>query len=342
MRKRLLGLLSALFIASSVNAGQATSTPGCTNAEVIGSALITDICWSCVFPIRVSGLTISGAEGSDRVPDGAARQALCMCTDGAGVPRPGIVTSFWQPSHLVEYEHVPGCMSALNGARLPFDKTFLGHDIAETEWGEEDYFAFRHYHIYAFPLMIMLDMFVPAHCNAGGYRDLDVMFLSEVDPTWNNDTLAFFTHFEAALVANPLATSACLADATSSTFGKPIDTLWWCAGSWGTIYPITGNVTEDGAVLRQTSLMSARTMAQLHRRGIMWGTMGDERLCGGEIEPTIPKNQYRFTLLYPKPETDSSHAFGESVLTWGMNRMFPALGEDPVYTVWRWIDCCNY
>ncbi|MDQ9723396.1 TraU family protein [Acinetobacter baumannii] len=56
---------------------------------------------------------------------------------------------------------------------------------------------------------------------------------------------------------------------------------------------------------------------------------------------TLPKNQYRFSLFYPSPETTNNHALGESELLWGMARTIPSVGEDPVYVIWRWLDCCN-
>ncbi len=45
--------------------------PGCQNAHVIGPKLITDICWQCLFPIRLAGITISGPGG--RAPEDAAK-----------------------------------------------------------------------------------------------------------------------------------------------------------------------------------------------------------------------------------------------------------------------------
>ncbi|MDW2288692.1 TraU family protein, partial [Vibrio sp. 1562] len=50
---------------------------------------------------------------------------------------------------------------------------------------------------------------------------------------------------------------------------------------------------------------------------------------------------YNFTLLHPVPETNSSHVIGESTLTWGLARTITAIGQDPIYTIWRWNDCCN-
>ncbi len=37
----------------------------------------------------------------------------------------------------------------------------------------------------------MLDLFIKQTCNADGYMDLDIMYMSELDPTRNNDELAF-------------------------------------------------------------------------------------------------------------------------------------------------------
>jgi len=32
---------------------------------------------------------------------------------------------------------------------------------------------------------------------------------------------------------------------------------------------------------------------------------------------------------------------GESDLIWGNGRTIPGVGEDLIYTIWRWTDCCN-
>lgn len=341
-----LSLVLSVSVAQAQTAGEAGDTDKgditCPDAKLLTGKMISDICWKCVMPIRVAGVSISGSTGKDHVPSGASKKQFCMCSDGTGLMRPGITTSFWEPSYVIEEERTPGCMSALAGLRLPFNKTNrgrTGHDNAQDHRNVDS--GYRHYHFYAFPIMIMIDMFVPKMCNAGGYHDFDIMFMSEVDPTWNHDELSFFAHFENALVANPVATTACIADAVSSNIERPIDSLWWCAGSWGALYPLVGHIYGSDGTLLQSSKQSARAIAALHRRGFLYGTVGDDNLCGGNITPRIPKTQYRFTMFFPKPETDDSHVLGESPLIWGLNRLIPAVGEDPVYIVWRWLDCCN-
>ena len=343
--RRWVGAIFSFIMAFNVAAqttGGDESTVTCPNAGVFGPNLIQNVCWSCVFPIRVAGVPISGSSGANRVPENAVNRSFCTCEDGLGIPHPGVVTSFWEPSHLVEFERTPGCLSALNGVTLPFDKTnrgTTGHDIASK--GNQTEPGYRHYHLYAFPIMLMIDMFVPKMCNADGYQDIDIMFLSEVDPTWNNDELAFFAYFENALVASPAAAAACIPDAVAANTGHPIQSLWWCAGSWGQTYPLAGHINGRDGILTQTSVYAARMLTALHRRGFLRGTVGSEALCGGPIMVRIPKNQYRFSLFWPRPETDDNHGYGESVLLWGMNRVIPAVGEDPVYIIWRWLDCCN-
>lgn len=336
MLKVILSVISSLMLMLAASQAHA-DTPGCHDAKVIGPKLITDICWTCIFPIRVAGIPISGGGGS--FPEEAVKTPVCACDDELGIPQPGITTSMWEPYRMVEFQTVPGCSSVLNGIRFPFDPTFHGKK-GNTEKDQSD-LLFMHYHYYAFPLLIIMDLFVGKECNAGGYLDLDLMYLSEVDPTWNNDELAFFTNPEAALVANPIAALACIPDAVSSTMGKPIKQLFWCAGSWGLVYPMSGNHVGGYGTLHDTSLLKTRVQASLHRRGLAWGTMGEEAMCNGVIKPVFPKTQYKYTMLHPNAETSSAHVVGQSVLTWGAGRFFPAIGEHPIYTVWRWKDCCN-
>ncbi len=55
--------------------------------------------------------------------------------------------------------------------------------------------------------------------------------------------------------------------------------------------------------------------------------MGSEAMCRGVISPTLPKTQYKFTLLHPVPETNSSHVIGESTLTWVWRELYRQLGK---------------
>lgn len=315
----------------------AKADPGCQNSELISGKLITDICWDCVFPVRVAGSVMK--TGSKGAPSRSVSSPLCGCQDDLGVLHPGITTSMWEPARLIEFQRVPGCASVLNGAMFPFDRLNQGHHQRGGKPGAQG--TFMHYHYYSFPLLSMLDMFTNAGCISDGYMDLDLLYMSELDPTWNNDELAFFSNPEAAAVANPMAVSACAGDAASSNAGNPISEMFWCAGSWGSIYPLSGNEYTMMSVVKNTSLLKVKVLASLHRRGLAHRTMGSDAMCEGVVDPTFDKQMYKYTLTYPLPETEEGHLTGESTFAWGMGRTIPAIGQDLIYTIWRWNDCCN-
>lgn len=306
----------------------------CPDAEVLSAKLITDVCWACLFPVRIAGLEMFGGDKPSR----AASSFGCMCKDGAGVPHFGLSVGMWEPARLVEAVHSPSCSPTLGGIHLPIgNRRLLGTAGGRSDDASDG--AFFNYHWYAFPLLLMLDLLWEDRCNADGFVDLDLMYLSEIDPTWNNSELAFFTNPEAAVFASPLAQAACLADGVSATAGVPRDELFWCAGTWGFLYPFAGK-QADGSRVRESSLTLARSLASLHRRGLARRTMGHDAMCKSPIDLFIPKSQYKITQFYPLAETQRAHVIGESPYRWGQWRSIPATGEDHVYILWRWNDCC--
>ena len=64
-------------------------------------------------------------------------------------------------------------------------------------------------------------------------------------------------------------------------------------------------------------------------------------LCRPVIEPMLPKSQYKMSMFFPVPETESAHVIGESTMKWEEWRTIPGAGEDALYILWRWQDCCN-
>ena len=69
---------------------------------------------------------------------------------------------------------------------------------------------------------------------------------------------------------------------------------------------------------------------------------GNDALCGGSIYPMIPKSQYKMSMLFPIAEASGKccHPIGQSTFLWGEWRNIPAVGEDFVYMLWRYTDCC--
>ena len=309
----------------------------CPDAQLLGPALISSICWDCVFPIRLAGATL--AQGGGDIPDKAADQPLCICTDTFDVPHGGLTYGMWEPARLIELVRTPGCSPALGGIKLEATGNLQRGSRGGMLYDQGDR-AFYHYHLWAFPLLAMLELFTPEQCQRDAGIDMDLLYFSELDPTWIYDELAFFANPEAAAVASATAQAACVADAVAATAGKPIDELFWCAGSWGHLYPLSGSHLTHTSMPRNTSLLATRSLAAMHRRGLARRTMGEDALCEAQIEPFLPKTQYQLSLVYPVAEADNRHAIGESTFRWGEDRALPGVGEDYLHLVWRWLDCC--
>jgi conjugal transfer pilus assembly protein TraU len=90
LKKLLLEILVAVMLSFSLPAmtmAADTGVPGamCQSAGV-WQGLIKNICWSCIFPMRIMGI---GA-----APEGAAPRPGCYCTDQNGIPEIGWQLSF--------------------------------------------------------------------------------------------------------------------------------------------------------------------------------------------------------------------------------------------------------
>lgn len=325
--------LIVTFLMCSANAFAADS---CPDAKLLSGKLFSDICWDCMFPIKVAGV----AFGSGDVPEDSVSDRTCSCDDNLGVPHPGFVTGMWEPARVIEVVRGSGCSPSLGGVRLPLSDIRKQGTGGKSKKISAQEGAFYQYHYFAFPLLVMLELFMDESCSVDGYSDFDLMYFSEVDPTWNNEQLAFFTHPEAAAVANPVAISACSTDAVAATAGKPQDKMFWCAGSWGQLYPFSGHHSATGSFAQNTNLIATRAVASIHRRGLARRTIGKDSLCKGTVAPMLPKSQYKLNFFFPTPEAQSSHLIGENDAKWGANRKIPGAGEDAVLILSRYNDCC--
>jgi len=324
--------VAVLVIGSWCQPARATSPDCPTGGLVLSGAMLTNICWQCVFPIRIAGGFFTGS--SSGIPSAAATEPLCICNND-----PGVTIGLWMPSQIIELVRTPGCSLALGGIELPGFNVLQQGTAGERSHQNSDG-TFYNYHTYVFPVTKMLSLFTDSTCFSGGLSDFDIAYISEVDPTWTYDELAFLTDPEDAAVSNLPAQMACAGDAAATLVGQPIDSLFWCAGSWGDIYPLSGNANGQISIVQNMSLLATRALAAAHRRGLAYGTMGNGNVCGGTITTVLPKSQYQMSMFYPLPETSDKHWIGESTYEWGEWRVIPAVGEDDEYLIWDWTDCC--
>jgi hypothetical protein len=247
------------YVKAQTQAGSTTLSPSqimCPDAKLWGSSLVTNICWSCLFPMRLMGTV---QLGSGKIPSGASDKTVCFCSGSQGVPEIGFVLGMWAPMGLVELVRQPYCSPALGGVKIRSSWRLWGMPDGSDDGSSSN--QFYSYHYFAFPLYEILQLYLNPECNAGGYVDFDLLYLSEIDPTWEEDELAVFTQPEAA----------------------------------------AGLRIPQGATQAGT---------------------GDASL-----------DNYNWT-------QKCCHNIGVPTMLWGEWRNIPAVGEDFIYLLWRWTDCC--
>jgi hypothetical protein len=144
--------------------------------------LITDICWSCTFPIKMFGSTslISNSqEDYDTVSEVA-----CACTSP---PKVGVPLSFWEMDMMTDVTSTPGCFPLLGGVRVDVgvNADAFGHsgssDASGRDQGRE---SFRQVNLYINPAMYVTGAVLDDGCL--DQRGVDVPWVSVADPTHNS------------------------------------------------------------------------------------------------------------------------------------------------------------
>ncbi len=294
---------------------------------------LTDICWSCILPITIGGIKVVG--GREDTPN--PQRLVCVCPK-LGIPVPGVPVSFWEPARLVDVTRTPYCMVNL-GFEIA-DHTTQGAGAVGSGGSQRNLkHSFYQVHWYIYPIIYLLELITDFLC-LETTSGLDIAYLSELDPFWNDDEQSFIINPEAILFANPIAQAACAADCVSATSGFALDPLFWCGGCQGSLYPFTGSISAHIGGVQASLLATQRMIAKLHREFLLWGYMGEAGLCGKYPMPIIRKSQYKTQMTYPIPVTNDCQPLGRSEVLWGKGKEFPYQGEDFGYLIFRKKSCC--
>ena len=165
----------------------------CPNAEVLGTSLFDNVCWSCLFPIRIAGFdTFSGDTAA---PPDANASPVCVCEGDLSEGRLPTV-GYWQPTRIMEFVRRPYCFPALGGIKMASTLTTAGGELqagiagSDALGDEADKLGFWNFHYYSFPLLAILELLDVPTCNVGGFSSLDVMFMGETFPNWSRCAIA--------------------------------------------------------------------------------------------------------------------------------------------------------
>lgn len=296
---------------------------------------ISEICWDCIFPISIGGLSLFGTR-----PD-TSNQAfpLCLCWKGI-LPRIGLSIGLWEPARLVDVANEPGCFVNL-GLDMNFGLLAGGMGAQTSSAGAETGSNWQA-HYYYYPLISWLGTVVDGLCLETTL--FDVAYISEIDPLWNDEELNNLLNPESILFANPIAQSACAAECVRASSGNlSMDTLFWCNGCQGALYPLGGDVNSSYGGIMASESVAARLTARMHRFTLARKTANKPTRCEPGVAPIIPKSQYRMQVTRPVATTGGRYAcapMGSSTQFIDRLREFPFRGESFGWLMWRKRNCC--
>ena len=296
---------------------------------------ITDICWDCIFPVTIG--KSNAVKG--HYPDTDNRKITkywCQCESDIGF-RYGLAIGYWEPFALVDITRKPFCMVNLGGIQIDLGHKGLGGSQAPTADG---YGAFYYVHWYKYPLIYWLNIIASLSCKEED--GFDLLFPSELDPTWNDSEFAFILNPESTLFTSPAVRASCAADATKALTHTAIDSLFWCQGAQGSTYPLTGFVANQTSPISAALLLAERTNFKLHRIGAIRESVSEDSpaLCRTYRSKTMPKSRYRYQMTNTIPDASSCHPFGKTVTTWEAGHTVPNNGDNYGFLIWRKRNCC--
>jgi conjugal transfer pilus assembly protein TraU len=317
---------------------------------------ITDICWTCMLPIKIAGGMTLMQDGNQEDYDSmeGGQRTFCACGNGLE-SKAGVTMSFWEPTHLVETVRHPFCMVSLGGSNWgkKFNDKVTGNPSLAKWFGgshKEDEIqltgnttSFYQAHWYKNPAVYWLQVILDNDCLDKGA--FDIGWLTELDPTWKSPELAFLQAPDAALFANPIAQAVCAADCIKANTGFPYKRLFWCAGCAGSVYPYTGYIANQVSPVQAAKLMVARIQSKMHRDFVAHTATGSKGLCGFRLQPVMDKRQYKMSMTYPvaarKYKGKCCEPIGRTTLIQDTGKSFPYKGQDFAYQVYRKRDCCG-
>lgn len=292
---------------------------------------ISDVCWTCLFPISIGNTKVVGSSMPD-TPN--AKSPIGVCPSAMG-SRIGINIGYWEPIALVDVTDSPYCLPNLGGVQLPIGAKNKRGGKQVVAQGQAS--AFYHAHWYRYPLIAWLNLITSAGCKQVG--DFDVAYLTELDPTWNDSEMSFIKSPESVLFANPVTQSACALDSISSTLQKkPLDSLFWCAGSQGSHYPLSGHINAPISPVQASLLLTERLNYTLHRQGLIADSSGDYP-CKERASPVLPKSRYRYEMTNLVADGKHCYPSGYSTLDWEAFKIKPQAYSQFGYLVWRKRNC---
>lgn len=289
-----------------------------------------NICWKCLFPLSIGNAEVVKNKDLKDTKNPSSPIGTC------GI-RVGLNIGYWEPIALVDVTDTPYCLVNLGGHKLNLGNRRAQGGSVSTNTSLSS--AFYNVHWYKYPVMAWLNLLTSAGCYQGG--DFDVAYMTELDPLWNDSEMNMVINPEAVLFSNPVANVSCLADSLSSGVGKwPLDYLFWCAGSQGSMYPLNGHISAPVSPVQASLLLSERMAYKMHRELLLTdSTPINGNVCYSKHLPILPKSRYRYEMVNQVVDGKHCYPFGYSTARWEMGKIKPNTPDQYGYLIWRKRNC---
>lgn len=273
---------------------------------------------------------------------------ICLCsTTSDGIPDAGLKLRLTEPIGFIELVNSPGTFPCFME-----DSSKGGLAKIKLRGTSKHY---RNGHYYQYPVFALLNLGLDQLCVAKDIP-LDIPFIGELNPMWYDDFTAIIIHPDSQLVANPIASLACLWDCATSTAKHPTEFLSWCNGCWQTRKIGTGR-PDEGGVSPEDDAALAMSILDFQHMGFMLpqtieipgpvpfsgsGVLrsANDIACGKTINyfPKVIKSQYFLQISYPVV-SEKIITPGESGIVWTNFKDVPTY-QDRIFTLWRRKVCC--
>lgn len=293
-----------------------------------------NICWSCLFPLTIGGNSV--VKGN--LPDTKNPTApIGICSSGTGGTRVGLNIGYWEPFAIADVTDKPYCFVNLGGVKLDLGiKRGNGGFQSPLLTKRKSFF---NVHWYKYPVIAWLNILTSLGCMQTG--DFDIAYMTELDPSWNDSEMAFVLNPESVLFGNSIAQGACAADTAAVLSNNlPIDTLFWCAGSNGSMYPLSGELTHAQSPIDAGILAVERMDFKLHRLGMIKDSVPKNgSVCEESTELFMPKSRYRYEMVNQVVDGKHCYPFGYPAVTWESGHLKPNKAHQFGFLIWRKRNC---
>lgn len=281
-----------------------------------------------------------GVTGAD-YDTGVGPAPTCICANSLSIGTP---MSFWEPRYMIDVTNIPGCFPLLGGLSItpPYNASENGAvDVTDAAIDGNSKSAFMQANEYLNPILSAAGIIMASPCLDN--RSFDTPYISWADPTWGDDSLALILTPYAYAFTGLVSIASEAPDAIQATLGFPNQYLFWVAGAWGPMYPLTGNVSTADTPEQVAHLLLARIFAKLHAAGAEQTTAGPVALSActafGIPELIMDKRQYKTNRTFPFPDNMCT-PIGRPLTLQEIGAARPT-DKDYGYFIFQRKDCCQ-